>query len=245
VPLTGALPLSASYDSIGPLAKTVEMCARVYAVLSGSAPDIQLRRAKYLRIGVIRNYVLEALDASVSSTYASVLTRLSRAGVDLIDVSLPVLEGLPALFANGWLVAAEAYEWHRELLEVRGAEYDPRVSVRIRRGSLQTAADYIKLKQLRGGLIAQWAKEIESFDAVVMPTVPLIAPMLSELGDEERYSQTNLLMLRNPTVVNALASLVPDPVPLPRRWPGGAAARFRNGNDWKLLSIAAELGRVL
>jgi aspartyl-tRNA(Asn)/glutamyl-tRNA(Gln) amidotransferase subunit A len=246
VPLAGALPLSTSYDSIGPLAKTIEMCARLYAVLSGSAPDIRLRGAKYLRIGVIRNYVMEAVDAAVASTYESALTRLSRAGVALVDVSLPVLEELPALFANGGLVSAEAFEWHRELLDSRSAEYDPRVSVRIRRGSVHSAADYIRLKKLRGALISQWLRETESFDAVLMPTVPLVAPMLSELGDDERYSQINLLMLRNPTIVNALdGCAISIPCHFPGDGPVGLTIACANGNDWKLLSIASELRRVL
>jgi len=246
VPLSGVLPLSSSYDSVGSLARTIEMCACVYGVLSDTVRNVPPKDARHLRIGVIRNYVLESLDVAVASTYESALTRLSRTGVDLHDVSLPVLNELPGLFTNGGLVAAEAFEWHRDFLERWGEKYDARVAVRIRRGSQHSAADYIRMQRLRLALIAQWTRELESFDAVVMPTVPIIAPKLSDLQDEERYTQTNLLMLRNPTVVNALdGCAISLPCHVGGDGPVGLSVVCANGQDWKLLGIAAALEPAL
>jgi aspartyl-tRNA(Asn)/glutamyl-tRNA(Gln) amidotransferase subunit A len=246
VPMEGVLPLSSSYDSVGPIARNVDGCARVYSVLSASPEALRSIPAEGIRIGVLKNYVLEQMDETVGATYEMALKRLSTAGVKLQEVSLPVLDELTSLFVNGGLVAAEAHAWHRHLLESREAEYDPRVAVRIRRGALTSSADYIALQVRRTKLIAQWREQIDRFDAVAMPTVPIVAPMLTELEDDEVYGRINLLMLRNPTVVNALDGCA---VSLPCQAGGEAPVGFSiacaNGKDWHLLSVAHALEQVL
>jgi aspartyl-tRNA(Asn)/glutamyl-tRNA(Gln) amidotransferase subunit A len=246
VPMTGALPLSPSYDSIGPLAATVEMCARVYAVLSGTPPAECAVTADRLTLGVVQNYVLEEMDALVAAAYEKALQRLSRAGVTLREVSLPVLNDLPELFVNGGIVAAEAHEWHRKLLAERGNEYDRRVSARIRRGALLSSADYIALQTLRRKLIARWNDQVAPFDALVMPTVPTVAPKVHELADDDVYGRTNLLMLRNPTVVNAMdGCAVSVPCHEYGEAPVGVMLSCANGKDRVLLEMAAALEAVL
>ncbi len=246
VPMAGTLPLSASYDSIGPLAANVEMCARVYAVLSDTPFALRPVAAERLTLGVIRNYVLEEMDGVVAATYEAALRRLSRAGVTLRDVSLPVLGELPCLFTNGGLVAAEAYEWHRELLASQEREYDPRVSVRIRRGALLSAADYVSLQRLRRKFITRWHEEIRGYDAVVIPTVPIVAPMVNELTDDGVYGRINSLMLRNPTVVNAMdGCAVSLPCHESGEAPVGLTLACANGRDWDLLAMARALEEAL
>jgi aspartyl-tRNA(Asn)/glutamyl-tRNA(Gln) amidotransferase subunit A len=199
VPMAGTLPLSSSYDSIGPLARTVDMCACVYDVLAGLCPrPLRTIDPPSLTVGVVKNdYVLNDMDPTVGSTYDKALKRLSKAGVRLLDVKLTVLDELPALFANGGLVAAEAYQWHRQLLAAQEGAYDPRVSVRVKRGSLSSAADYVGLLELRQRLIAKWTVEIAPYHALVMPTVPVIAPTLAEITDDESFGRINLVVLRN------------------------------------------------
>jgi aspartyl-tRNA(Asn)/glutamyl-tRNA(Gln) amidotransferase subunit A len=244
VPVTGALPLSSSYDSVGPLAATVEICARVYDVLAGHYPrplrDVDPRS---LTLGVVTNtYVLDDMDPTVGATYDKTLARLADAGVRLLDVTLTVIDELPALFSNGGLVAAEAYQWHRKLLATQEAAYDPRVSVRIKRGSLSSAADYAEMVALRQRLIAKWTDEIAPYDALVMPTLPVIAPTVAELADDESYGRINLLVLRNPTTINALdGCALSIPCHAPGDAPVGLTLACSNGNDHSLLAIAKTL----
>lgn len=246
VPSDGALPLSSSYDVIGPIAGSVERCAQAYAVLSGQAQALKPISPRKLTLGVIQNYVLQDMDADVAAAHAGALTRLSRAGVELRDVSLPVLDELPALFDGGGLVAAESYAWHRELMHAQGDAYDPRVSVRIQRGAAITAADYIQLLQLRKRLVAAWREQIGQFDAVVMPTVPLVAPKMQTLETDDEYGRINLLMLRNPTTINALdGCAVSLPCHLAGQAPVGLSLACANGKDWDLLSMAQSLAPVL
>jgi aspartyl-tRNA(Asn)/glutamyl-tRNA(Gln) amidotransferase subunit A len=246
VPMAGTLPLSPSYDSVGALAATVDMCARVYSILSDTPYAMRCVAADRLTLGVISNYVLEEVDATVAATYEAALQRLSRAGVTLRDVALPALDDLPGLFINGGLVAAEAHEWHHELLAARDNEYDARVAVRIRRGALLSSADYISLQRLRHKLVARWNEQIDAFDAVVMPTVPIVAPTVQEVSDDDVYGRINLLMLRNPTVVNALdGCAVTLPCHEPGEAPVGLTLACANARDWDLLGMATTVEEAL
>ena len=83
---------------------------------------------------------------------------------------------LAALNATGGFSAAEAYAWHRRLLQTQGQAYDPRVALRIRRGAEMGAADYIDLINARRDWIARMQAALSDVDAVLSPTVPLVAP---------------------------------------------------------------------
>lgn len=246
VPSDGALPLSSSYDSIGPIARSVELCAQAYAVLGGEPVALGPVSPGKLTLGVIENYVLDGMDAQVAAAYERALSRLSGAGVALRRVSLPVLDELPSLFVDGGLVAAEAYAWHRELMQAEGQAYDPRVRVRIQRGAAITAANYINLLHLRQRLMARWTEQIRMFDAVVMPTVPVVAPTMRELETDEAYGRVNLLALRNPTTINALdGCAISLPCHALDEPPVGLSLACAGGADWRLLSMALALEPVL
>ncbi len=243
VPLQGTLPLSSSLDSIGPLAKDVATCAAVYGVISARPMPRQLKaRPRATRLIAISNYVMEELDAQVARAYGNAITRLSSCSFDIKERRLTVLDRLPELFEQGGLVAAEAFHWHEKLLARDEQAYDPRVSIRILRGSKQSAAFYLKTLQARRELVTQWTAELEDAeaDAVLLPTVPLVAPKISDLDGDEAYSKTNLLMLRNPTVVNALdGCAISLPCHEPGQAPVGLTLAGIGGSDIRLLSIAA------
>ena len=67
------------------------------------------------------------------------------------------------------------------------------------------AADYIDLLAARRRWIAQVEARIAGFDALLMPTVPIVAPRIDVLtNSDEAYFAANGLMLRNPTLINFL-----------------------------------------
>ncbi len=246
VPLTGVLPLSASYDSVGPLAASVDTCALLYGVLSGTASDARPVGPRGLSLAVVKNYVLEQLDGVVARTYEAALRRLAAAGVQIQEISIPVLNDLPMLFEGGGVVAAQAYSWHRNLLMANEAAYDPRVSIRIKRGEAMPAHAYVEIQHHRRRFVHGWSQQIRAFDAVVMPTVPLVAPRMVELADDGEYGRVNLLMLRNPTVINALdGCAISLPCHEKGAAPVGLMVACRHGRDWDLLEIARALEEVL
>jgi aspartyl-tRNA(Asn)/glutamyl-tRNA(Gln) amidotransferase subunit A len=223
IPLDGALPLSSTLDSVGSLAPTVACCARMDAVLAGLAqPSIRPLEVKNLRFAVLQGYVLEGLDAHVAAAFSSALALLSRSGAHLEEVTFRSLDGIPLANQKGGFAAAEAYPWHRSLLEAHASDYDPRIASRILRGKEMTAADYIELGQTRRRIIAEADRTFAAFDAILMPAVPCIAPRIADLeATDGAYFAANALILRNPSVINFLDGCALS-VPCPRRGAGRA-----------------------
>ncbi len=206
VPTTGVLPLSHSLDSIGPIAPTVACCARLDAILSGedcSPPAPAMLRG--LRLAVPGTVALDGMDAHVAASFQAALTRLSAAGVLVREIPVPAFASLAGINAKGGFTAAEAWAWHRDLIARAAARYDPRVVSRILRGKDMSAADYLDVLHARTRWIAEVERSIAGFDALVMPTVPIVAPAVAELvASEQAYFHANGLMLRNPALINFL-----------------------------------------
>jgi aspartyl-tRNA(Asn)/glutamyl-tRNA(Gln) amidotransferase subunit A len=162
IPRNGAIPLSTTLDSIGPLANSVACCAVADAIMAGEAavvpPAISVEA---LRLGVPQTYVLDGLEAGVA--FANACTMLSRAGARIVDLPLSELAELPAINASGGFAPIEAYAWHKPLLERRGSDYDPRVRTRIERASGMTAVEYIELRAARAELITRVATRTSGF----------------------------------------------------------------------------------
>jgi len=247
VPLTGAVPLSSSLDSVGPIARTVACCAALDAILAGEdVRDPAPMDVAGLRIAVIENYVTNDLDAVVASAFERALDRLSQAGAWLVRLNIPALDRIPQINAAGGFAAAESYASHRALLESRGDDYDPRVRVRIERGSQQSAADYLDLIAARADFIAEVSRAIGDFDAVAMPTVPIIPPRLADLSDDADYGRINLLALRNPSVVNLLdGCAISLPIHDAGEAPVGISLAACGGQDRHLLRVAQAVERCL
>ena len=141
--------------------------------------------------------MLESLDAEVALGFERVLTRLSKAGARLIDLVFEELLEFPALTAKGGIVAAEAIAHHRGLMAQRGAEYDPRVRMRLEAAGGISAADYLSILKRRGEIILRFNGLMAGFDAVVLPTVMNIPPPIAALGSDQDYLRFNSMSLRN------------------------------------------------
>lgn len=202
----GVFPLSSTLDSIGPLAPTVACCAVVDAILAGDAPTVPppLPLAG-IRLGVIRDFVLDDLDEHVARTFAQTLERLAQAGALLSDVPFPELKRLPAINRTGGFAGAEAFALHRPWLATRSGEYDPRVAKRIQLAGMTSAADYIDVFAERAAMIDRARLIATPFDAFVLPTVAITAPPIALIErDDDAFGRANGLVLRNTAVFNFL-----------------------------------------
>lgn len=256
VPRDGVAPLSTTLDSVGPLGQSVTDCALLDAVLSGTtatgAALANTVRApepfplKGLRLLVPHNYVLEDLDAQVATTFERCSATLARAGALLTSAAFPELARLPAINAKGNFSAPECYAEYGELLETRRAEFDPRVAARIVKGRETSAADYIRLIAARAELIRSARARTASFDAVMMPTAPFIAPALQELDNDEAYNRANALALRNPAIANFLdRCAISIPVHRGGDAPVGLMLMGEHREDAKLFAIARSVEALL
>jgi aspartyl-tRNA(Asn)/glutamyl-tRNA(Gln) amidotransferase subunit A len=247
VPTQGAFPLSTSLDSIGPLAATVECCAVVDAVLAGE-PSVGLWPSSLegLRLAVPQTMVLDNMEPAVADVFGRALAALRNAGARVVDIPLRELSELQGINSKGGLSAAESYAIHRALIAKHERQYDPRVLVRILRGKEQDAADYIDLVAARAEFVARIATITAPFDALVLPTTPLIAPRIADLADDDAYRRVNMLMLRNPSIVNFLDRCsISIPCHRAGDAPVGLMLVGEHDADRKLLSIGAAVERVV
>ena len=204
-PLQGAVPLSTTLDTACAITRSVRDAVMVHGILAARTPVPLAKPVHALRLAVPQTLMLDGLDADVARAFDRTLDVLRAGGALIEELPLGALADLAGLQANGGFTAAESWAWHRARLTVLEAEYDPRVAQRIRRGEAISAADYIDLLQARTVWIARVQAELQGFDAVLAPTVPMVAPAIAPLlSSDSRFFAINAMLLRNASVVNML-----------------------------------------
>ena len=206
VPLTGAFPLSSTRDSIGPLGRSVACCTLLDAVMSDATPVLPAPVGlNGLRFGVPTTLLQDALAPQVADAFARALTALSAAGALIEEFAFPELarERDGSVKAN--FSAVEAYALHRARLESDGDKFDRRVYARLMLGAGMKAADYVDLLKLRRGLMESADRATARFDALLAPTVPIIAPTIAEMeSSDDVFFKVNGMLLRNCAPFNVL-----------------------------------------
>ncbi|MEM5277640.1 amidase [Cupriavidus taiwanensis] len=247
VPLAGAFPLSYTLDTACAMARTVGDCIAVDSVIADSAVLPRVTDPAATRLAIPRQLLLDDLDPVVARAFDRALGRLSAAGVRLEHVDLPELAELAALNAHGGFSAAEAYAIHRHLLAARRDRYDARVASRIDRGAGISAADYIDLGRARLEWIARMEARLAGFDAVVCPTVPMVAPEIAPLRtDDAQFFRVNALLLRNTSAFNFFDGCsVSMPCHAPDELPVGLMLSHGPMRDAALLGTALALERIV
>lgn len=204
-PLQGCIPLSPTLDTACAITRSVADAVLLHGILSARLPQPLRRPLRALRLAVPSTLMLDALSPEVAAAFDAALRRLSAAGAQIETIELPALAELANLQAQGGFAAAESWAWHRQRLATREADYDPRVAARIKRGAAISAADYLDLQQARARWIERITAAIDGFDALLSPTVPITAPPLQPLlDDDDTFFALNALLLRNPSAVNLL-----------------------------------------
>lgn len=206
VPADGAFPLASSLDSSGPLAASVNCCAIMDAILSAEdRPLPAVLAPQSLRLATTKSLVLDGADGHVVDVFQRALETLRKRGVRIDEIEIPEFLELAGINRKGGLVCAEAYAVHRHELAAHETDYDPRVASRILRGRDIDCADYIDLHAQRHRWSAAVETRLEGYDALLMPTVPIIAPAIESLqASDEAYFAANALILRNPGLINFL-----------------------------------------
>lgn len=246
VPRKGAVPLSATLDSVGPIARSVACCAALDAVLSGQARERWTPDCRGLRLAVPRTVALDGLDDKVAADFSQAVSRLDAAGATIAEIDFPEFAEVAALQAKGGISAAESHAWHRALIERKADTYDPLVLTRILRGSEQSAADYIATITARDALVRRATQRLLGFDALLMPTVAVLPPRLDAVAAESDYLTTNLLVLRNATLINMIdGCAISLPISEPGTGPVGLTLASHHGNDDALLALAAALEPIV
>jgi aspartyl-tRNA(Asn)/glutamyl-tRNA(Gln) amidotransferase subunit A len=202
VPLEGAFPLSTTRDSIGPLGHSAQCCIWLDQIMAGEPASMPEQPSpnslKGLRFGIPQSVVLNGLAPEVANAFQRALTTLSKHGALIEDTPFTVLADEAAGNARANFSAVEAYALHRERLAKHADQFDPNVRKRLLLGADMKAADYYDLLQLRLRLFAKANAQSARFDALLLPTVPIIAPTFAEMqSGDEAFFRNNSLLLRN------------------------------------------------
>jgi len=188
----GAMPLSQSLDTVGPLARTAEDCALLLGLMAGAdaedptastlpVPDYVAATTaslKGLKIGVPMAFYVDDLDADVAKVLDDTIAVLKREGADIVKVELPDQRQLTA--ACQLVLAVEAAAFHKRWLIERPQDYGPQVLMRLQNGLAIPAVLYLEVMRWRGPALAAHVAATSGVDAVLAPVAPVAAPTIAE-----------------------------------------------------------------
>lgn len=244
VPREGAIPLSITLDTIGPLARTVEDCAMVYGAITGEShrtiPAVSLDG---LRFAVPQTKVLESLDPQVAQAFDRACSLISKAHGSIVDAHFDYFTEIEAKNGCGVIEYVDALAWHKDLLARRGHDYDPNVRGRVEKGATVAAADYAAMIERRKELMRAFDVDTRPYDALILPTVSIVAPTIDQCERDE--SNVRMKLLRNPSLFNFLdRPAITIPIHRKGDAPVGLMIVVERDQDWRLLGIARAMEAV-
>jgi len=188
----GAMPLSQSLDTVGPLARTVLDCALLLGLMAGADADDPTAVAgplpdylaatresiKGLKIGVPTAFYVDDLDPEVERILDDTITVLKREGAGIVQVELPDQRQLTA--ACQLVLATEAAAFHKRWMIERPQDYGPQVLMRLQNGLAIPGVSYLEAVRWRGPALAAYLAAVAGVDAVIAPVAPVAAPTIAE-----------------------------------------------------------------
>jgi aspartyl-tRNA(Asn)/glutamyl-tRNA(Gln) amidotransferase subunit A len=242
----GVFPLSALFDSIGPLAISAACCAIADDILAGGeGRKSSWKASRPLKLAVLKTHMMDGLAPDVDDAFQRTQKLLGKSA-EVSILEFPALIELQTLMSNGGILAYEAWHLHKQWLETREAEYDPRVASRIRFGGKTDAATFARLLDRRSALIEEFRQFASGFDAIICPTVAVPPPKISELASDDDYRRLNVLALRNTYVFNFLDGCAGS-IPMQQEGepPMGLMLAHAANQDRQLLAVMQEVERLL
>jgi aspartyl-tRNA(Asn)/glutamyl-tRNA(Gln) amidotransferase subunit A len=198
----GSVPLCAKFDTVGPLTRSVEDAAQLLAAMEGTQPvDLKEADISGSRLLVLGNVAFDDIRDAPRAGFQSAAERLASAGatVDHGEIS----EVPDALELSGILFASEAYAQHGDMIEANPNAMFAEILERFRSGKDTLAKDYLQACLKLDAMRRAWAEKTAGYDAVILPTSPILPPNLERLmTDHDYYVTENLLALRNTRIGN-------------------------------------------
>ncbi|MBS1302377.1 amidase family protein [Loktanella sp. SALINAS62] len=233
--LQGTVPLCITFDSIGPLCRSVTDAALLTAALGGErAPDLSNPRQD-LHMAILDTVAMDGLEQAPADGFRAAVATLQSAGVTVDHLKFPPMEEV-FTFA-GPLYTADAWAWWRDLISTHPGVMFNQIEERVSAGQDVSAADYIASWTRLRAVRAEFAEAIAPYDAILMPTASILPPKVRRLLDDSDYYKTqNLLTLRNTRIANLMDL---PAVTLPTGTPScGIMLCGQPGRDDALLRVA-------
>jgi aspartyl-tRNA(Asn)/glutamyl-tRNA(Gln) amidotransferase subunit A len=188
----GAMPLSQSLDTVGPLAQSAEDCALLMGLMAGADPQDPTAATlpvpdyiaatkgslKGIRIGVPTAFYVDDLDSEVARVLDETVATLKREGAEIVKVELPDQRQLSS--ASQLVLAVEAAAFHKRWMIERLEDYGPQVRMRLENGLAVPAVTYLEAMRWRGPALSAHNAAVAGVDAVIAPVSPIPAPTIAE-----------------------------------------------------------------
>ena len=241
--LDGTVPLCLTFDTIGPLCRSVEDANLLLAALEGGKPaDLGGSSLKGVRLMILDTIVPDDVRDAPRAAFESAVELLQAAGAIVEHRYFSQL--FDAFNVAGNLYAADSYGWWRDLVEANPEKMFPQILDRVRGGKTVTGPDYCAGWNTLRDIRKQYAAETAQFDAVIMPTAAILPPHAERLlTDDEYYKSENLLALRNTRVANLMdvcSMTLPTGVPS-----CGIMLNGQHGTEAALLRLCVAAERAL
>jgi len=180
------VPLSITLDHVGPITRSIQDAAWLWAVLArNEMVRLEPPAPRTLTIGVLGGYFTELLAGDVRSAFDQAVAHLRQAGMSLPERHVAGTATIVDTYVS--LALPEAAFWHAGYLETRADAYQPAVLSRLESGRAITAASYLKARRARQVLARAVDASFDGCHALVLPTLPIVAPVLgavdAEVGD--------------------------------------------------------------
>jgi aspartyl-tRNA(Asn)/glutamyl-tRNA(Gln) amidotransferase subunit A len=233
----GVTPLSWSFDHVGPMARTVEDVALLYAVLTGGKIGARLDSLRGVKLGLHQRYFFEAIAPEVEASVRTAIAGMVGLGAEIVEVDVPEIEKQAQ--CRNTIAFAEAASYHEENIKTRPEEYGELTRELLRRGLLISATEYLAAMRSREPIVEAFRRAFEGFDVLVTPATPAPAPDIQakslETGEELR---SGLLRLASPfntvgfPAISVPCGFTPDGRPI------GLQLAAAPGNEARLLGVA-------
>ena len=188
----GAMPLSQSLDTVGPLAQSAEDCALLLGIMAGADPADPTALVDlvpnylaatqdpvtHLTIGIPKSFYVDDLDPEVAAILDNTIATLTSAGVRFVEVDLPDQRQLTA--ACQIVLATEAAAIHKRWMIERPQDYGAQVLMRLQNGFAIPGVTYLEAMRWRGPALAAHLTATAGVDAVLAPVAPKAAPTIAE-----------------------------------------------------------------
>jgi aspartyl-tRNA(Asn)/glutamyl-tRNA(Gln) amidotransferase subunit A len=247
VPTEGVVPLSTTFDHVGPLSRTVDDAAAVWAVIAGRPiPRLESRDARSLTFGLLGGYFMGLLGSEVRDAFENAVERLRMCGVTIDERTVQGTDTIVETYTS--ISLSEAARYHAPMLASRAADYQPPVRQRLEFGRTIPAVAYLGAMDTRQTLSHAVDAALDGCDALLLPALAIVAPPLG--ASEVRVDNGDTILVRAAMLrLTQLFNITGHPaISVPIRSSGlpvGLQLVGRRGQTEALLSTANTVVRAL
>src|SRR5208282_6063421 len=182
----GVIPLSPSYDHVGPITNSVYDAALMMQVMTDQGSPAECDEPSFIsafdefpshvRIGVPRAFFFDDLHAEVANATEKAIAVFRQLEAEVRDIALEVP-------TDRTLASAEAYAYHKTFVERSPELYQPSTLARIRSGADRSSDDVLRARDDLQASREAIRNVFDQVDVLLTPTVPIPPPAIAHLKE--------------------------------------------------------------